>query len=125
MLTTIVVTICVFALIWSIKTLAKGQDALAALVAPVAVLGIVVMTCWEIVLGIAVLALMVRTLGGISGNGGGVKILKGGMVGAALILALPPFWPITIPLLACMLVGYLCCAPLSLLFGSIKDFMGD
>lgn len=133
MLTSLGVIASILALVWSCKVLHRSwttnePTGLAAITAPLSIVCFIALTCWEVVLGLGGLFLVIWLFGkcasGFSGGGGG-KIVKGGLVGVAMILALPPFWPIAIPLLAILGVIWLCMAPISMLVGSIKEFMGD
>jgi hypothetical protein len=136
MLTSLGIIASILAFVWSCKVLGRSwttnePTALAALTAPLSIVCFIALTCWEIVLGVGGFLFCIwivgRCFSGIScgSGGGGGKIIKGGLVGVAMVLALPPFWPITIPLLAILGVAWLCMAPISMLFGSVKEFMGD
>lgn len=132
MLTALVLTACVIAFLWGIKTLdgkhyADPPELLAIVGSPILGLGFLFSSCWQAVVGIVVLLLVLAAMIGVASalfaNSGGGQILKGLVVIGALIIALPPFWPIAIPLVICLVVGSLICAPFTLLFLAIRNFM--
>lgn len=135
MLTSLGIIASILVFVWSCKVLGRSwttneSTTLVVFTAPLSIICFIALTCWEIVLGVGgflfVIWLVGRCFSGLGRcGGGGAKVIKGGLVGVAMILALPPFWPITIPLLAILGVLWLCMAPISMLFGSVKNFMDD
>jgi len=136
-MTTIFTIACIAGLIYAFRVFWKDSEgtvpaALIGLFSLIGLVGIAIFSS-KLLLGLVLLALvgwgLVKVCSalfrGIGGNVGGKKTLKGVMVLFALIVALPPFWPITLPVLASLFVLWLLSAPIVLLFGSIKDFMKD
>jgi len=131
MLTAIVVVACIFAFLWGANILAGGftnnyTAFWAMTLSPIVGLGTLLASCWEAALGLAILlvfgGVMVVVVSAMCKGGGG--LLKLALVIGACIIALPPFWPIAIPLALCLVCANILLAPFALLAGSIKGFLG-
>ena len=115
--------------IWGIVLSQRMGGELGAVLLLVAlgVGGIWFIYCWgQYVLAIALIGFMgfamLRTLAALLSAGGG-QLLKAIMVIGACVVALPPFWPTAIPLLVCLVGLNLLLAPISLLVGTVRNFM--
>lgn len=134
MLTFMLLTGCVTAFVWGIKKIASEQYAqpleiLAVVGSPLVAIGALLASCWEAALGL-ILAIVVgiaivRSIGAIFANVGGGQLLKGMVVVFAMVIALPPFWPVSIPLALCLAGGVILLAPLGLLASVIRGFFGE
>ena len=129
--TILAIIIFVGLLVWSGKALSRGNDGFwPGFIFTLSVLGIgglVFAYCWKFLLGLVIVVvccwITIQMLAALFSNADGGQTLKGIMVAGALILALPPFWPISIPLGLCLVGACFVLAPISLLCGAIKDFM--
>jgi hypothetical protein len=132
MITALVTIACIFAFLWGANILSERQDGAAfcaVTFAPLVGLGTLLASCWEAALGIALLlvvgGVMICTVSKVFGCIGGGQLMKVAVVIGACIIALPPFWPIAIPLALCLVGANLIVAPITLLFGVTKNFLGD
>jgi hypothetical protein len=132
MLTVLILTVCVIAFIWGLKTMAPKHYAdppelLAVVLAPLVGIVTLLSSCWETALGLVVVGVfgfaMIRTIGAVFANFSGGQLLKVMTVVGVLILALPPLWPVTIPLAVCLVGANLLLAPICLLGSVIRNFM--
>jgi hypothetical protein len=130
MLTSIVVITCIIAFLWGANILSEKQDGLAfcaVTFAPIIGLGTLLSSCWQAALAILVLIvfgfIMIGTISALFSGGGGGQLLKVLMVIGACIIALPPFWPIAIPLVVCLVGANLVLAPIGLLASVVRNFL--
>jgi len=131
MLTGLILTACVIAFIWGLKTIdgkhyADPPEILAVIGAPIVGIGALCGSVLGVLALVGVIVAMIAVLGTIRAvfsNSGGGQSLKGLLVVGAMIIALPPFWPIVIPLVIGLLGISLLCAPISLLVLAIRNFM--
>jgi len=119
-------------LIWGMNGLRKFNPqeryGAVATLSALGLVGLLFSAVWEVLIGVALLVLFILGIVwffSLLGNASGGKGLKGIGVVICLILALPPFWFISVPLCLCALVGWFVLAPFGLLGSSIKDFMKD